>query len=273
MKQKNNVAFWDRSFQEEVESATVDDGVLLWALSGPTFALRTPQAMLYLDPYFGGDPVEAAPNAYRTTQIPLNPATIRLADGVLISHEHYDHCHEETLQPLAAGTGAEFYGPSTAVKEMVSYGLSTKRIHAVKPGDRFAIKDTSITVWPAYDAYEPGAVTFVIESGGVKLFFGGDTSAGQAFDEIGAEGDLDIAMLAFGRKWYMNEAELLDAAERLRPKLLLPFHWELWRAYTGDILELGRLVERRKPEYDVKILLLGDYLRCKSRRPCVKGPQ
>jgi len=271
MKQKDNIAFWDRSFQEEVEGTAVDAGLLIWALSGPSFALRTPRTMLYLDPYFGGDPVECAPHAHRTTQIPLNPATLRRADGVLVSHAHYDHCHEATLQSLAGGTPAEFHGPGTAVREMASFGLPAARLHEVRPGDRFTMQDASVTVWPAYDAYETGAVSFVIESGGVKLFFGGDTSAGPAFDEIGARGDLDIALLAFGRKWYMDEKGLLDAADRLRPRLLLPFHWELWRAYTGDILELGRLVERRKPNYDVKILLLGDYLRYGPRGVWEKG--
>ncbi|MBI2841965.1 MAG: MBL fold metallo-hydrolase [Armatimonadetes bacterium] len=271
MKQKNNVAFWEDSFRDELEGMSIQDGVLLWALSGPTFAIRTPRAMLYLDPYFGGDPVECAPYAYRATQIPLDPSRIRLADAVLISHDHYDHCHEQTLQPMARNTGAPFYGPASAVREMVSYNLPGNRIHGVKPGDRFEVEDVAVTVWPAYDEYEPQAVTYMIESGGVRIFFGGDTSEGPAFDEIGTKGGVDIALVAFGRKWYMGEAQMLDAAERLRPKLLLPFHWELWRAYTGDILEFGRLVERRKPDYDVRILLVGDYLHYRPDGQFTKG--
>ena len=271
MKQKDNVAFWDDSFREEFEGTTVGEGILLWSFSGPSFAVRTPQAMVYLDPYFGGDPVECAPNAYRATQIPLNPAKIRLADAALITHEHYDHCHEETLQPLVKATDLDLYGPASAVKEMLSYDLPNEKIHEIKVGESFQIKDLKITVWPAYDEYEPQAVTFVIESNGVKMFFGGDSSAGEAFDEIGAQGDLDIALLAFGRKWYMDETQMLDAAERLRPKLLLPFHWELWRAYTGDVLELGRLLERRNLSFGVQLLLIGDYLHYHPNGQFTKG--
>ena len=271
MKQKDNVAFWAKSFQEEMEGSSVDEGVRIWALGGPTFAIRTPQAMVYLDPYFGGDPEEAAPFAHRTVQIPLDPSRIRLADAALISHEHYDHCHQQTLEPMANRTEMLVYGPKSVVKEMATFAIPEGRVAQVKAGDKLQVKDISVTVWPAYDAYEPEAVTYVLESQGISLFFGGDSSAGPAFDEIGASGNLDIAMLAFGRQWYMNEAQMLDAAERMHPRLLLPYHWELWRAYTGDILEFGRLVERRDPLFDVRILLLGDYLHYKPDRTIARG--
>ena len=271
MKQKKQASFWESSFREEMENYTIEEGLLLWSLSGAVFTLRTPNALIYLDPYFGGDPVECAPYAYRTTQAPINPSEISICDGVLISHEHYDHCQEETLIPMVESTEANFYGPVSAVKEMVSFGIPQERIVEVKAGDTFKIKDAVITVCPAYDAYEEKAVTYLIEADGVKIFFGGDTSAGEAFDEIGKTDDLDIAILAFGRKWYMDEPNLLDAAERLKPKLLLPCHWDLWRAYTGDILELGRLVEHRQLTFETQVLLIGDYLHYKPNGEYIKG--
>lgn len=271
MEQKDNIAYWHPSFQDEFENMTIDEGVLIWYFSGAVFVVRTPHATIYLDPYFGGDPADAAEYAYRVTQIPLDPARVRTADAVFISHDHYDHCHEQTLEPMARGTDAMFYGPASAVKVMSTCDLPKERIRQVQAGDRIEVKDAVVTVWPAYDEYEPQAVTYTIESGGVKVFFGGDTSAGPVFDEIGAKGDLDIAMAAFGRKWYMDEAQLLDAAERLHPKLLLPFHWELWRAYTGDPLTLGRLVERRNPSFEVKLLQTGDYLHYLPGGRFIKG--
>lgn len=260
MKQKHSVPFWDDSFREEVETQTVDEGILIWALSGPSFALHTPQCMLYLDPYFGGDPLEAPAHTYRTTAVPLDPAQIRRAEAIIVSHDHYDHTHEDTLLAMAEGTEAHLYGPASAVKQMHTFGLPEERIHQVKAGDEFHIKDAQVTVWPGYDKDEPQAITYLIEADDVRLFFAGDSAAGPAFDQIAAQGDLDVAMLAFGRTWYMDESEILEAAQRLRPKLLLPYHWELWRSHTGDPLELGRLVERRPLPFEVRLLLVGDYL-------------
>jgi len=259
LKQKNNIAYWNDTFREEYEGMSVDQGILIWAFSGACFVVRTPKTVLFLDPYFGGDPVESAPFAYRTTQIPLDPTKITRADAVLISHEHYDHCHEQTLEPMARNTSAEFYGPASAVKEMHSYDMPKDRVHEVKAGDRLEFNDIKVTVWPSYDKDEPQAIAYLLESGGIKVFFNGDGADGPAFDEV-AKANIDIAMLAFGRTWYMDEARMLAAAKRLRPKLLLPFHWELWRAHTGNPMELGRLIEREKPQLEVRLLQVGDYL-------------
>ena len=250
------ISYWDDSFRQRLESKTISEGLLLWALSGPSFALRTAQAMIYLDPFLGiGGPV-----LFRASAVPLNPRRITLADGVLMSHDHLDHCHEPTLRALAAGTPARFFGPASVVEKVLSFGLPRERVVEVKVGERFTLGDTVITVWPGYDPGEPRAVSFVIESGGVKAFFAGDSLSGPALDEIGAAGGLDIAMMAFGRTWYMSEAELLDAALRLRPRLLLPYHWEIWYGHTGDPLKLGRLIEQRKPPFEVEALLLGECL-------------
>ncbi len=258
MKQKNNIAFWDDAFLKEFEGKRVDEGVLLWYFSGGCYAIRTPRTLLFVDPYFGGDPVDGVADTYRTTQIPLDPSKIREVDMALITHNHYDHCHEDTLKHLVRGTGIQLWGPSSAVPEMLSYGIPSQRIRQVKAGDRFTFRDIQITVWPGYDKDEPEGVTYLVESGGVRIFCNGDGADGPAFDEIRSSGNLDIAILAFGRTWYMSEAQLLRATKRLGPRLLLPIHWELWRGHTGNALELGRLLEREPPGFEVRLLMLGD---------------
>jgi len=263
--------FWRDTFRTAIEGTTPDEGVLIWSLGGASFAVRTPEAMVYLDPFFGGPPPDSEIELFRTTAIPIDPCRIGLADAVFISHEHYDHCHPDSLLMMADGTDASFYGPASAVKLMRQYGLPNDRIRELKPGDRTIVKDVAVTAWPAYDPIEPDAVTYVIEAGGVTLFFAGDSAAGPAFREIAAAKALDIAMLAFGRTWYMGEAEMLDAAAALNPKLLLPYHWELWRGHTGDPLELGRLVERNKPKFEVCLLLLGDHLHYRPGGRFTKG--
>ena len=263
--------YWHPSFRDEVESQTVEAGILIWAFSGPSFAVRTPECMLYLDPYFGGDPPDHVSDTYRTTAVPLDPAQIRQADAIIVTHDHYDHTHEDTLLAMAQGTAAQLYGPPSAVKKMREFGLPAERIHEVKAGEQFQVNDVNVTVWAGHDEDEPEAVMYLLSASGVRLLFAGDSGAGSSFDAIGARGDLDIAMLAFGRVWYMNESEMLAAALRLRPKLLLPYHWELWRGHTGDPLELGRLVERRQLPFEVRLLLVGDYLHYRPGGQFTKG--
>jgi L-ascorbate 6-phosphate lactonase len=260
MKQRQPVAYWDESFRQQMEAHTIDRGLVLWALSGPSFALRTPQAMIYIDPYLGSEPAEGLTGLCRTTAVPLDPSKIRLADAVLVSHNHYDHCHEATLQAMAKATTAVFYGPTSVVRELHDYGIPMERVVEVKSGDRLQVADTSVTVWPGNDPGEDHAVCFRMEAGSISLFFAGDSLPGAYLDEVAAMGSVDIAMLAFGRTWYMNEGELLQAAARLHPKVLVPYHWDIWLGHTGSPFELGRLVERQKPSFAVELLLIGQGL-------------
>jgi L-ascorbate metabolism protein UlaG (beta-lactamase superfamily) len=101
----------------------------------------------------------------------------------------------------------------------------------------------------------------VLSSGGVELFVSGDTSDFDGLDAIGAAHNLDFALLAFGRTWYMDEAQLIAAARKLRPKTLLPFHWEFWRNHTGNIGRLFEIYYRERPGFDLQILLIGDSVR------------
>jgi L-ascorbate metabolism protein UlaG (beta-lactamase superfamily) len=128
------------------------------------------------------------------------------------------------------------------------------------------VSDVQISVHGARDPGEPEAVTYIVESAGVRLFVSGDTAGCPALVEIGARRDVDFALLAFGRTWYMNEEQLIAAARDLAPATLLPFHWDFWRNHTGDIVRLLEIYHRESPPFDLKILLIGDSLTLSGSR-------
>ncbi len=255
-----DVAYWPRTFLDEIEKNAPERGALLRALGGPSFVYRTPQTTIWIDPYFYGTPDDSVPDAYRATAIPINPDEVSFGDIIISTHDHIDHCHEGTLVPILARTQALCVAPQSSAKKMQEFGISAERIKQVKPGDRFQFRDVEFQVYPSYDANEPYAVTFVLTSGGSQLFVSGDTSDGPALAEVGAAHELDYALLAFGRTWYMTEEEMLQAARKLHPKTLLPFHWEFWRNHTGSIAKLFEIYYRDHPPFDIKILLVGDSL-------------
>jgi len=256
-----DVSYWPKSFLDEIEETTVDEGMIFWALGGPSFAYRTPQTMIWIDPYFYGTPDDAVPDAYRAVSIPIKPDEVSFGDIIFSTHDHIDHCHEGTLQAIVSNTDAFCVGPVSSVKKMRDFGIPEERIREVKAGDSFEFQDVKVQVYPSVDPGEPHAVSFVLTSGGVQFFISGDTSDFNGLSEIGEAHDLDFALLAFGRTWYMDEEQMLAAARRLRPKTLLPFHWEFWRNHTGDIGKLFEVYYREKPDYDIKILLVGDSIR------------
>ena len=182
-----DVAYWPKTFLDEIEEKTVDNGILFWALGGPSFVYRTPETMIWIDPYSYGTPDDAVPDAYRATAIPIKPDEVRVADILISTHDHVDHCHDGTLVPIVDNTDAFCVAPSSSAKLMREFGIADDRIREVAPGDSIQFRDVEIQVYPSYDPNEPRAVTFVFSSGGTKLFVSGDTWDGPAIAEIGAD--------------------------------------------------------------------------------------
>ena len=97
------------------------------------------------------------------------------------------------------------------------------------------------------DAVEP--VSFVIEHDAGTFFHGGDSRPAEAFSDIGDEFDLDLGVLAFGSvgrihdkatgetsrtRWYMDENDVIEAANALGLDRLVPSHWDMWKGVTAD---------------------------------------
>src|SRR5687767_5028288 len=113
-----DVAYWPKTFLDEIEQAAVEGGPRLWALGGPSFAYRTPQTTIWIDPYFYGTPDDAVPDAYRAVAIPINPDEVRRADLVFSTHEHVDHCHGGTLVPITRNTNSLCIAPESSARKM-----------------------------------------------------------------------------------------------------------------------------------------------------------
>ncbi|MCY4022304.1 MAG: MBL fold metallo-hydrolase [Anaerolineaceae bacterium] len=262
-----DVAFWPKKFLDEVEGARVTQGALLHALGGPSFAYRTAEVLAWIDPYFYGTPDDSVPDAYRAVPISIKPDEVGAGDIIFSTHDHVDHCHEGSLLPMLANTEAFCIAPASSARLMRGFGIPDERIREVKPGDSISHRDLTVRVYPSYDPNEPLAVSYILDSGGTTFFVSGDTSDGPALAEVGEREAPDYALLAFGRTWYMDEAEMLRVASILRPGTLLPFHWEFWRNHTGDIVKFFELYFSQKPDFDVKILSIGDSLHMGGRAP------
>jgi len=269
-----DTSFWPRSFLEEVERLELRRGIVLWSLGSPSFLYKSPQATIYIDPYFGPTPPEAAtlyPGVYRTTAVPIYPAEISRVDAVIATHEHTDHCYEPTLLAFQSHTNAQFFASEIAAQRMLRGGIESARVKTIQPGDELIINDVQIRVFTSHDPDAPGAVTFLFMAEGITLFVSGDTRNGPTLERIGNEYEVDIALLAFGSsRWYMTYDQMLPAARRLKPKVLLPFHWEVWRKETGDILALGKNLALNPPPFEVRLLHIGDHIRYEADRGIVR---
>jgi L-ascorbate 6-phosphate lactonase len=262
-------ATWGDWFVSEEVEAVDPDGVAVWYLGCNGFVLRSASTTLYVDPYFGdGSP----PKTVRMIPVPMDPADATLCDAVLVTHEHVDHMHPPSYGPLVEG-GADLYAPAASYGPERQYEgdlrAPAERRHTVTGDETFSVGDFTVHVRGADDPDAVDPVSYVVEHDAGTFFHPGDSRPADAFADIGAAFDIDLGVLAFGSqglirypegetrrtRWYMDENDVVEAANALELDRLLPSHWDMWRGMDADpkVLvehatshEYPRVVERAK---------------------------
>jgi L-ascorbate metabolism protein UlaG (beta-lactamase superfamily) len=154
------------------------------------------------------------------------------ADYVLISHEHFDHCNQEDLRKVVRENTKIV--ASKDCKEELSKVTPKGEVKYVKPGDTAKLGSFEVRAVPAYNVNkfrEPGRpfhpkadekVGYVIKTkSGLTIYHTGDT------DSIPEMSGLkpDIALLPVSGTYVMTVDEALEAAGRIKPKIVVPMHW------------------------------------------------
>jgi L-ascorbate metabolism protein UlaG (beta-lactamase superfamily) len=181
----------------------------------------------------------------------LHPAPVPLSalppvDAIVISHDHYDHLDLPTVRALRHAGTAPFVVPLGLGNHLRRWGVPGARIVELDWDESHEIDGLTLTCTEARHFSGRGlrrnttlwsswAVTGPRESGGHRVFFGGDTGYTPAFAHLGAAyGPFDLTVLpigAYSELWpliHMTPEEAVQAHRDLtgpRPALLVPVHW------------------------------------------------
>ncbi len=185
-------------------------------------------------------------------------------DGVIISHDHYDHFDPSALKILSQ-TEVPFYVPLGVEQYFRKWQLPADRIIRCDWGDTIELNDGFVLhCTPARHFSGRGVfnrnntlwASWVIASPQHQVYYGGDSGYFPGFKEIGDTlGPFDLTMLEIGayhENWgdiHMGPAKALQAHLDLKGKMLLPIHWGLFNlafhAWTAPIEELVPLAKQQ----------------------------
>jgi L-ascorbate metabolism protein UlaG (beta-lactamase superfamily) len=153
------------------------------------------------------------------------------ADYLLISHEHYDHCNADDIRKVLKPNTTVVAIPACK-QELEKAGV--QNLHTIKPGESLKIGEYEVRAVPAYNTNkfkEPGRpfhpksdgkVGYVIKTkSGTTIYHTGDTDLIPEMDNLKP----DIALLPVSGTYVMTAEEALQAADRIKPKLVIPMHW------------------------------------------------
>lgn len=228
------------SQKTDLNALPADKPSLVW-FGHSSYLISVGGKKILADPVFSerASPVQySGPKSYPGTMLYSMDEFPEL-DVVVISHDHYDHLDHGTILKLKEKTKLFCVGLGVG-QHLEHWGVPAEKIREFDwwEGEE-VLQGIKLTSTPARHFSGRGFSrnktlwsSFVLETGGLKIFIGGDSGFDQSFKDIGDKfGPFDIAMLECGQydvQWpyiHMMPEETVQAALDLQAKVFLPVHW------------------------------------------------
>ncbi len=168
-----------------------------------------------------------------------------IADLVLVSHEHADHCSPQDVKKIS-GPDTVILAPSPAAEKL-------PRARTLNPGDYVEVVGVSVKAVPAYNInkfrapgepfhpQEAGHVGYIVTIQGVQLYFAGDTDYIPEMEDIVC----DVALLPVSGTYVMTVEEAAEAAKTLNPQIVVPMHYGAGIGTPNDGKRFANLYDGR----------------------------
>ena len=148
------------------------------------------------------------------------------ADLILLTHEHADHLDKVAIEQVRE-KNTRFIVSKTC-NEILGYG------DIISNGNKTEWNDIKIEAVPAYNIvhkkpngeyYHPKNIGngYILTFGDLKVYVAGDTENIPEMDNL--KGSVDIAFLPKNIPYTMTDDMFVDAAKKISPKILYPYHF------------------------------------------------
>ena len=263
----------------EIRDAVTAPGSLhAWWLGQSGFLIKSAGGLLAVDLYLSEHLTRkyegtSKPHV-RMTRAPLRGGDLRGVDLILASHKHSDHLDPGTLPDLmAASPGAVLVLPEALIEHARQLGLPPDRLAGIDTGESFERAGFRIRAIPSahegLDTDDSGHhlyLGFVIESEGLRLYHSGDGLAYDGLDDRLLElGPFDVLFLpingrdpARGVPGNMSAAEAVGLAARVRPRYVVPHHYDMFTFNTVPVATFESEARRLPPGVEPRILRCGE---------------
>jgi L-ascorbate metabolism protein UlaG (beta-lactamase superfamily) len=203
------------------------------------FELQTSKGMrIMFDPWLDENPTAD-----------IKTSDVKDLDYILVSHGHGDHFGN--VIELAQKTGANVLATFELVSLCLSQGVKNGHGMSVGGGYRFPFGYAKLTPALHGTGIDGGANGihstmpngWWVDLGDARVYHAGDTAL--LTDMQLLNGKVDVALLPIGDNFTMGPADAVRAVEFIKPRVVIPMHYNTFDVIKQDPQEFKRLVGER----------------------------
>lgn len=221
----------------QLESASVKRGevAFLWFNSYAGVIVKTPNRILVVDP------------------VEVDPDEFTKVNAVLITHEHYDHLDESTVEGIHATTGCLVIADSTSLRRL-SESIASDKLMEARIGDKIEVDGITVNVEPSNHPPATTPVSFVITTeDGVTIFHTSDSLPFPDMRRIGLTYKPDLTFCTIGVAPGASPKTGVEIAKLVQPKVAIPYHGtqtnDFGKILRGEAPNIKCLVIQRNKVY------------------------
>lgn len=227
--------------KEPIENFTSEGKARVFFINHSSFLIQINGKNFLTDPVFSSyaSPFNfAGPQRMRPPGIDID--VLPTIDGILLSHNHYDHCDIPALKRLHAQHDFTIFCPLGVDLYLRNQGFQS--VEVLDWYDSITFENLTIHATPAQHFSARGMFDrdrtlwcgFVLESSDLKIYYVGDTGYGPIFPAIGQRlGPFDLSIIPIGAyqpRWFMqpihcDPEQAIRIHHDVQSRLSIPCHY------------------------------------------------
>ncbi|AOT06832.1 MBL fold metallo-hydrolase [Pseudoalteromonas luteoviolacea] len=235
-------------------------------------ALVTDPVFHEFDGFLGWLGQQLSTSFVRLGEAPVNAKELDFVSGVLISHDHFDHLSNTTLNefskntqlylPLDSASDIDYEnGPITEMDWYTHTQHNKTQVHFLPSNHNSSrgMFDTDHSLWGSW----------MLDDGKYKVYFAGDTGYSDVFKDIRKKmGPMDVCLMPIvayhesKRRVHMSPEDAIKAADDLGCKVFIPWGYGTWTLGCEHVHEplrrLALAAEQTPPNFIIKTLKMGE---------------